>query len=65
MVFYDNEFSGAPNHLTFGYPAKYVFRNITKDSFVVERYDSTDDGKTCKNLAWRLLYRRRVNQFAE
>ena len=64
MAFYENEFSGGPNHLKFSYPAKYVFRNITRDSFVVEWYDSSDDGKTYKNLAWRLFYKRRINQFA-
>ena len=64
MAFYENEFFGGPSHLEFSYPAKYVFRNITADSFVVEWYDSTDGGKTYKNLAWRLFYKRRINQFA-
>ena len=64
MAFYENEFAGGPNHLELIYPSRYVFRNITNDSFVVEWYDSTDGGKTYANLAWRLFYKRRVNQFA-
>jgi hypothetical protein len=65
MAFYENEFFGGPGHLQLRYPAKYVFRNITKDSFVVEWYDSADEGKTYAHLTWRLYYRRRVNQFAD
>jgi hypothetical protein len=64
LAFYENEFAGGPKHLAFRYPARYVFRNITKDSFLVEWYDSTDGGETYTKLAWRLYYKRRVNQFA-
>ena len=65
MAFYENEFHGGPNHLELRYPAKYVMRNVTRDSFVVEWYDSDDGGETYKNLAWRLYYKRRSNQFAD
>lgn len=65
MVFYENAFSGGPAHLEFSYPSKYVFRNITQNSFVVEWYDSTDGGKSYTDLSWRLYYKRRVNQFAD
>ena len=63
FVFYENEFHGDPLKLKFTYPAKYVFKNITKNSFVVEWYDSEDNGKTYPFLAWRLYYKRRANPF--
>ena len=39
---------------------RYVFRNITAESFIAEEYRSADGGETFDILKWRLLYRRRA-----
>ena len=59
FVFYENEFEGGPNKLYFQYPAKYVFKNITKNSFMVEWYESNNNGDTYPILKWRLFYKRK------
>ena len=61
FVFYENAFHGDPLKLKVTYPAKYIFKNITKKSFVVEWYESEDNGKTYPFLIWRLFYKKRIN----
>jgi len=59
IAFYEHEFTGDRRKLGFQEGMRYVFRNMTRDSFIAEEYRSADGGKTFDILKWQLLYRRR------
>ena len=61
IALYEYHFTGGRRSLVTdgGHAVRYLFRNITKDRFLVEWYESDDGGKTFNILKWRLLYRKR------
>jgi hypothetical protein len=59
FAFYEHEFTGGRRNLELKPGMRYVFRNITTDTFIAEEYRSSDGGETFDILKWQLLYRRR------
>lgn len=65
FALYEHEFTGDRRRLGTRLGMRYVFRNISRDRFLVEEYRSSDGGATFPILKWRALYRRRGSHRTE
>ncbi len=59
IALYEYHWSGDADNQQLTRGMLYVFRNITRDSFLAEMYMSTDGGETYDQIDWRVRYRRR------
>ena len=50
IAFYEHEFTGDRRELEFKEGMRYVWRNITRDTFIAEEWRSSDGGKTFECL---------------
>ncbi len=60
IALYEHEFAGEGRRVELVPAMRYVFSNITRNTFIAEEYQSSDGGRTHDILKWQLLYRRRV-----
>lgn len=60
IALYEHEPTGGRKDLSLRLNMRYVFRNITNDTFIAEEWNSADGGATYPILKWRVLYRRRA-----
>ena len=59
IIFFENEISGDAKTLNLKPDMRYILKNITRDSFLVETTRTHDGGKTYTELRERLFYKKR------